>query len=83
MRRVFAILGSIFFLLIAPGTVAGVIPWDISHWRMQPPLLGLSLLRAVGVLFIAVGIPMLLDSFGSRCAGWGRRRRCFARSIWW
>ncbi len=30
---------------------------------MQPPLLGLSLLRVVGVLFIAVGIPMLLDSF--------------------
>ena len=40
MRRVFAILGSIFFLLIAPGTVTGVIPWAISHWRMQPPLLG-------------------------------------------
>ena len=64
MRRVFAILGSILFLLIAPGTVAGVIPWEISRWRMQAPLLGLPLLRVVGVLFIAVGIPMLLDSFG-------------------
>jgi protein-S-isoprenylcysteine O-methyltransferase Ste14 len=63
MRRVFAVLGSIFFLLIAPGTVAGVIPWEISHWRMQPPLLGLPFVRVVGALLIAVGIPMLLDSF--------------------
>ena len=52
MRRVFAIVGSIVFLLIAPGTVAGVIPWEISHWRMQ-----------VGASFIGVSIPMLLDSF--------------------
>lgn len=63
MRRVFAVLGSIFFLLIAPGTVAGVIPWEISHWRMQPPLLGLPFLRVIGGLLIAAGIPMLLDSF--------------------
>jgi protein-S-isoprenylcysteine O-methyltransferase Ste14 len=63
MRRVFAVLGSIFFLLIAPGTVTGVIPWAISHWRMQPPLLGLPFVRVVGALLIAVGIPMLLDSF--------------------
>jgi len=63
MRRVFAIVGSIVFLLIAPGTVAGVIPWEISHWRMQPPLLGLSFLRVVGASFIGVSIPMLLDSF--------------------
>jgi protein-S-isoprenylcysteine O-methyltransferase Ste14 len=63
MRRVFAVLGSIFFLLIAPGTVAGVIPWEISHWRMQPPLLGLPFVRMVGALLIAVGIPVLLDSF--------------------
>jgi protein-S-isoprenylcysteine O-methyltransferase Ste14 len=63
MRRVFAIGGSIVFLLIAPGTVAGVIPWEISHWRMQPPLLGLSFLRVVGASFIGVSIPMLLDSF--------------------
>jgi protein-S-isoprenylcysteine O-methyltransferase Ste14 len=63
MRRVFAVLGSIFFLLIAPGTVTGVIPWAISDWRMQPPLLGLPFVRVVGALLIAVGIPMLLDSF--------------------
>jgi len=63
MRRCLAVLGSIFFLLLAPGTVAGVVPWWISHWRMQAPLLGFSAFRVAGGLLIAAGTPMLLDSF--------------------
>jgi protein-S-isoprenylcysteine O-methyltransferase Ste14 len=63
MRRLFAVVGSAFFLLIAPGTVAGLVPWWISHWRMQAPLLGFSAFRLVGALLIAAGIPVLLDSF--------------------
>jgi protein-S-isoprenylcysteine O-methyltransferase Ste14 len=63
MRRFSAILGSAFFLLIAPGTVAGVVPWWISGWRMQAPLLHFSPSRWVGVLLIAAGVPVLLDSF--------------------
>ncbi len=63
MKKPAAILGSVFFLLLAPGTVAGYIPWLISRWRMQPPFLGLPSLRIIGMLLIAAGIPMLLDSF--------------------
>src|SRR5437870_11789824 len=63
MRRCLAVLGSIFFLLLAPGTVAGVVPWWISHWRVQAPLLGFSPFRFAGALLIAAGTPMLLDSF--------------------
>jgi protein-S-isoprenylcysteine O-methyltransferase Ste14 len=63
MRRFFAVLGSSFFLLIAPGTVAGLVPWWISGWRMQSPLLGFAGFRVVGVLLIAAGLPVLLDSF--------------------
>jgi protein-S-isoprenylcysteine O-methyltransferase Ste14 len=62
-RRMWAIPGSLLFLLLAPGFVAGLAPWWISQWRMQPPLLGLNLFRLLGVALIAAGIPALLDSF--------------------
>ncbi|HXM23981.1 MAG TPA: isoprenylcysteine carboxylmethyltransferase family protein [Terriglobales bacterium] len=63
MRRFSAILGSAFFLLIAPGTVAGYVPWRISGWRIQAPLLHFPPFRWVGVLLIVTGVPLLLDSF--------------------
>jgi protein-S-isoprenylcysteine O-methyltransferase Ste14 len=63
MRQLIAVLGSVFFLLIAPGTVAGLVPWLISRWQMNPPLLGLSAFRVIGVGLIVAGIPVLLDSF--------------------
>src|SRR5216683_4870024 len=63
MRLLWASLGSVVFFLLAPGLVAGLAPWWISRWRMQPPLLGSSLLRVAGAALIAVGTPALLDSF--------------------
>lgn len=58
-----AVLGSALFLLVAPGTVAGLVPWWISRWEIRPPLLGLSFLPIAGVPLIAAGIGVLLDSF--------------------
>ncbi len=63
MRRAFAILGSLIFLVIAPGIVAGYVPWWISRWQIQAPLFGISSLRLIGVALIAVGLPVLLESF--------------------
>jgi protein-S-isoprenylcysteine O-methyltransferase Ste14 len=63
MRRVFAVVGSLLFLFIAPGTVDGLAPWWISRWRIQAPLLGFPFFRVIGVLFIITGIAVLLDSF--------------------
>ncbi len=63
MRRRWAILGSLCFFLLAPGLVAGLVPWWISRWRMQSPFLGLSALRLAGAGLIALGAPALLDSF--------------------
>lgn len=63
MRRFLAILGSAVFLVIAPGTVAGYVPWLICRWQVGPPLLGISLFRVTGVLLILTGLPVLLDSF--------------------
>jgi protein-S-isoprenylcysteine O-methyltransferase Ste14 len=50
-------------LLLAPGTVAGLVPWWISGWRVQAPLLGFSTFRWLGTLLIVAGLPVLLDSF--------------------
>ena len=63
MRRLSAILGSAIFLAIAPGIVAGYVPWLLCRWHVGPPLLGTSSLRIVGVLLIVAGFPVLLDSF--------------------
>ena len=62
-RRALAALGSLLFLLAAPGTVAGFVPWYITRWGVQAPFLSLSLLRFAGALLIVVGILALLDSF--------------------
>ena len=63
MNRVAAIAGSAIFLVIAPGTVAVLIPRRIYHWQMAPPLLGFVPFRVLGVLLICAGLPVLLDSF--------------------
>jgi len=63
LRKPAAILGSFVFLLLAPGIVMGWVPWRISHWQMQPPLLGFSGFRIIGTLLILIGASMLLDSF--------------------
>jgi protein-S-isoprenylcysteine O-methyltransferase Ste14 len=63
IRKAAAIVGSALFLVIAPGFVAGLIPWWISHWRFQSAFLGLAPLRVAGGIFIIIGIVGLLDSF--------------------
>src|SRR5271163_3142223 len=63
MRRISAILGSALFFVLAPCTVAGLIPWWISRWQMEPAFFGVAALRIVGVVLILAGLPILLDSF--------------------
>jgi protein-S-isoprenylcysteine O-methyltransferase Ste14 len=67
-RRFFPILGSAVFLFIAPGTLAGLIPWWISHWRMQEALVRLQALRWVGAGLILAGVVAIIE--------------CFARFAW-
>src|ERR1700757_11593 len=63
MTRGLAVLGSAVFFLIAPTTVAGVVPWWISRWRLQAPFFDLQLIRWFGVVLILLGIPVLVDTF--------------------
>ena len=61
--KTFAVLGTAAFLVLAPGTVAGLIPWWISHWRLRPPFLGFTPSRAIGVILIAAGTAVVLEAF--------------------
>ena len=58
-----AILGSFAFFLAAPGVVAGIGPFLLSGWSMQPSLLGLPTGRVVGAAAIIAGLACLLDCF--------------------
>jgi protein-S-isoprenylcysteine O-methyltransferase Ste14 len=61
MRRGPALLGSVLFLILAPGTVAGLVPYWLTRWVMQPAP---APLRILGVVLIAAGLALLLECFG-------------------
>ena len=63
IRRAFALLGTALFLVLAPGCVAGLLPWWISRWRFLTPFPGYAPLRFIGAIFIAAGTFVVLDSF--------------------
>jgi protein-S-isoprenylcysteine O-methyltransferase Ste14 len=60
MSRLRAALGSLAFLVLAPGIVAGLIPWWLTGWDAHSfpwPL------RIVGFALILAGIAALLHAF--------------------
>jgi len=62
MRKVWAVLGSAVFLVLAPGIVAGLVPWWISGRGADTHSLEWPL-RGLGAVLIAAGVLVLLDSF--------------------
>jgi protein-S-isoprenylcysteine O-methyltransferase Ste14 len=63
MNRVSAILGTIVFFFVAPGIVAGVIPWSLSGGRNHAWLPGNWILAAIGSALIVAGLAALIASF--------------------
>src|SRR5437762_5606252 len=63
MKRTIAVLGSALFFAVAPSSVAGLVPWWITHWEFRPPFFDLDATPAVGILLIVAGLPGLVDSF--------------------
>jgi protein-S-isoprenylcysteine O-methyltransferase Ste14 len=63
MNRVSAALGSIVFFFLAPGTVAGLVPWWISGWKAQLAFFDVEPVRMGGAALIAAGLIVLVDSF--------------------
>ena len=60
MRKSSAMLGSALFFAIAPGIVAGVIPWWLTGWRLDPIWLPW---RIAGALLTLAGAAFLMHSF--------------------
>lgn len=61
--RTRGIVRAFVFFWAAPGVTAGVGPFALFGWTMQPPLLGLPAGRAVGAAAVATGLACLLDCF--------------------
>lgn len=61
--RAASIAGSLLFLVIAPGTIAGYLPWAIGRWRFAGELGGANVVRAAGLLLIGLGAAALLECF--------------------
>ena len=56
-----AAVGSSLFFLLAPGVVAGVIPWWITRWRTGDPYLWP--IRVLGVVMLVAGTIVLVSAF--------------------
>ena len=63
MRKGLAAIGSLIFFVVAPGFVAGVVPWWLTRWQLADPLAPWLPFRALGVLLIACGTAVLLHAF--------------------
>jgi protein-S-isoprenylcysteine O-methyltransferase Ste14 len=62
-NRARSLVGSFGFLLVAPGVIAGLVPWLLTGWEVRDPLPGWVVLRVVGVLLIAAGAAVLIEAF--------------------
>lgn len=63
MRRSRAALGSLIFFVVAPGVVAGLIPWWLTGWEAADPLPFWLPFRAVGALLVVAGAAVLIHAF--------------------
>jgi protein-S-isoprenylcysteine O-methyltransferase Ste14 len=61
MRKIMAITGSVIFLVIAPGVVAGLVPWWLTGW--QPGVGWPVPVRITGAMLIGAGAVVLLVAF--------------------
>ena len=63
MRKARAAVGSLVFLVLAPGVVAGLVPWLLTGWHVRLPLPHWMPLRVGGLIVIAAGVVVLLQAF--------------------
>ncbi len=56
-----AVIGTIVFTFVVPGTVIVLIPYWLTGWRFEAPLLGLVPTRWVGVVLIVATAPFFVS----------------------
>ncbi|HEX6679291.1 MAG TPA: hypothetical protein VF063_01470, partial [Gaiellaceae bacterium] len=59
MTRLRAAAGTLLFLVLAPGVVAGVVPWLLTGWDGTAP----GWLQGAGWVMLSVGAAVLLEAF--------------------
>ena len=60
MTRASAAVGTLVFLVVEPGVVAGLVPWLLTGWDSTGPPWPL---QVVGAFLIAAGVLVLLQAF--------------------
>jgi protein-S-isoprenylcysteine O-methyltransferase Ste14 len=64
MQRSTAAVGSAIFFVLAPGVVAGLVPWLISGWDVRWPMSAFSVaVMAVGSALLAVAAVVVIRNF--------------------
>ena len=65
MRRRTAAVASAVFFVMAPGVVAGLVPWWLTRWRSDRAWSSWAWgpVRLVGVAMLAVGVAVLVHAF--------------------
>jgi protein-S-isoprenylcysteine O-methyltransferase Ste14 len=58
-----SLLGSLVFFAIAPGTIAGLVPYLLTDWRVQSSTPHLPAIRIVGAVVLLAGVALLVDCF--------------------
>ena len=63
MRKVHAALGSVVFFALAPGVVAGLVPWWLTSWKAAARPAWWLPLRAAGAVLLLAGTGVLVHAF--------------------
>jgi len=56
-----ALLGTIVFVLLVPGSVIALGPFLLTRWYLAPPLGGASWTRWLGVVLFFAGLPVFVN----------------------
>jgi protein-S-isoprenylcysteine O-methyltransferase Ste14 len=60
MSRLRAVLGSLVFLVVAPGVAAGLVPWALTGWEARATW---PALQVAGIALVVAGVTVLLHAF--------------------
>jgi protein-S-isoprenylcysteine O-methyltransferase Ste14 len=63
VRKAKAAAGSLVFFAVAPGVVAGLVPWWLTGWEKDEPLPGWALVQILGWVVVAAGVVVVVQAF--------------------
>jgi protein-S-isoprenylcysteine O-methyltransferase Ste14 len=64
VRRSAAAIGSAVFFVLAPGVVAGLVPWLITRWQVPGPISPFAIIRmTAGAVLLVAAVVVLVRAF--------------------